>query len=87
MILKKSVTRLPGKSGILSLEYRLIGTMLRDGGKSFSVAVSLKTKNGTETALASDLARSVSRARRIFFRLYRGTVTPCALGDVLEELL
>jgi|GEM_PF-2068219 len=75
---------LPG----MSLVYALYGTRLK-GLKdvSYSVTVSVTGAYGSETAAVSDLTRSREEADRIFALLADGTVTPCALKDVLEEIL
>ena len=75
---------LPG----MSLVYALYGTRMK-GLKdvSYSVTVSVTGAYGSETAAVSDLTRSREEADRIFALLADGTVTPCALKDVLEEIL
>ena len=76
--------RLPG----LSLVYALYRTK-RAGkaGYAYSVSVSVTGQYGSETATASDLTGSREEAERLFALLADQTVTPCALADVLEEIL
>ncbi|MBE6724143.1 MAG: hypothetical protein E7576_02935 [Ruminococcaceae bacterium] len=75
---------LPG----LSLVYALFRTK-RSGrdGFAYSVSVSVTGEYGSETATASDLTDSREDAELIFRLLADQTVTPCALADVLEEIL
>ena len=75
---------LPG----LRLVYALYRTKLKNGaGYAYSVTVSVTGTYGSETAAVSDLTRSGEEAERLFRLLADETVTPCALGDVLEEIL
>lgn len=72
----------------LSLIYVLYRTK-RSGreGYAYSVSVSVTGAYGSETATASDLTGSRTEAERLFTILADQTVTPCALADVLEEIL
>ena len=71
-----------------TLLYALYRTDRADGnGTSFSVSVSIRGEIGCETATAADLTRSRAEAERLFDLLADQTVTPCALADVLEEIL
>ena len=69
------------------LLYALYGSKCPNGDFSYSVTVTITDGENCETAAASDLTRSPEEAVRLFSLLSRGTVTPCALADVLEELL
>lgn len=70
------------------LVYVLYRTKLKNGpGYAYSVTVSVTGIYGSETAAVSDLTRSREEAERLFCLLADETVTPCALGDVLEEIL
>ena len=76
--------KLPG----LSLVYALHRTKRAGGdGYAYSVSVSVTGEYGSETATASDLTDSREEAERLFCLLADQTVTPCALADVLEEIL
>ena len=71
-----------------SLVYTLLRTRLAGrAGYSWSISVTIDGKYGRETATASDLTRSRTEAVRLFDLLADLTVTPCALADMLEELL
>ena len=56
-------------------------------GCSYSLVVMLENGRGSESASAFDISRSHVEADRIFSAVADGCVTPCALADVLEELL
>ena len=56
-------------------------------GFSYSLVVTLENGRGGESASASDISRSHAEADRLFRAVADGCVTPCALADVLEELL
>ena len=47
----------------------------------------IRVRSAEMAASAPDLTRSKEEADRLFSLLSAGTVTPCALADVLEELL
>lgn len=69
------------------LVYTLYRTKLKRGRAAFSVSVTISSGEETVRATASDLTRSQEKAEEIFRTLADGSVTPCALTDVLEELL
>lgn len=69
------------------LEYALTRTPLKNGGASYSVTVTISGKGPSQTAAVLDIARSHGRASALFSALVNARVTPCALRDVLEELL
>lgn len=70
------------------LVYALYRTgLVTSGGYAYSVTVSISGEYGSETATAADLSRSEEEAQRLFGILADETVTPCALRDVLEELI
>ena len=69
------------------LVYVLYRTKLKRGGSAYSVSVTISSGEETVGTTASDLTRSREKAEEIFRALADGSVTPCALTDVLEELL
>ena len=70
------------------LVYVLYRTKLKsDAGYAYSVTLSITGEYGSETAAVSDLTRSREEAERLFGLLADEKVTPCAVGDVLEEIL
>ena len=83
----KPVRVLRAKTAGYRLLYALYESKRSGGGCSYSVTVTITDGRNCETAAASDLTRSPEEAVRLFMLLFRGTVTPCALADVLEELL
>ena len=69
------------------LLYALYESNCPNGDCSYSVTVTITDGRYCETASAPDLTRSPEEAERLFSLLFRGTVTPCGLKDVLEEVL
>ena len=69
------------------LLYGLYETPMKSGERSYSVTVAITDGRECMAASAPDLTRSKEEAHRLFSLLSAGTVTPCALADVLEELL
>ena len=57
------------------------------GGHAYSLAVTVESASGRETAFAGDITRKRSRALKLFALISRGLVTPCTLFDVLEDML
>lgn len=57
--------------------------LLEEEGASYGVGIEL----GDESAAARDLSPSRRRVKELAERLARGTVTPMALGDVVDDWL
>ena len=57
--------------------------------RCYGIAVSKLGADGTatETAYFSDVTVDRNEAERIFDLVRRGTVTPCVLGEVIEDLI
>ena len=70
-----------------SIMYILYRTKRKSGGASYSLTVTISSGTETASASAADISRSRERADEIFNAAADGKVTPCALKDVLEELL
>ena len=72
--------------------FRLTYTLYRskfkiDGRRIFSVKITLADEVGAYDAFACDITRNRSRAFQIYNLLCKGTVTPCTLNDILEDIL
>lgn len=75
--------------GSIDIRYYLLRGFDRGtGGDTYSIFVS-KFKDGDtlDCEFAPDISADQSEARRIYSILCRNTVTPCALFEVLEDLL
>ncbi len=56
-------------------------------GSVYSVTVSIRKGSYVEEQTAYDVSRKKEKAVEIFELLYRNTVTPCTLIDVLTDIL
>lgn len=65
---------------------RLDYYLLRSGGR-FGLEVRHAPRAGAMPRLPPELSPTPREALRLGRTLHRGTVTPCAVRDVLEELL
>ena len=84
---KKPVARRRAVLAGYRLVYALYRTRMKSGGFSYSLTVTVRGTGSPETAAVSDIARSRAAAAVLFDRIADARVTPCALKDVLEELL
>ncbi len=72
----------------LYLKYTLFKSTSRTNGRQiFSIEISISSESETESAFAHDITSIPSRALEIYEALYCGTVTPCTINDVLENIL
>lgn len=72
--------------------FTLVSVLLRtdfNDTSFFSIAVTLYTENGenTDARLIKDITTDPKQASEIFRKIADGTVTPCTVSDVLEDLL
>ena len=70
----------------------LMSVLLRtdlDDSSFFSIAVILYTENAenTDSRLIRNITSDPKQASEIFRKIADGTVTPCTVSDVLEDLL
>ena len=69
----------------------LVSALLKTTGENgifYSILVTLAMPGDAgDSCLAEDVSRCRSSAEALFARLVEGTVTPCTLKDVLEDLL
>lgn len=74
--------------GGFTIVYRLLESVNPMERRSvFSVTISIQKGNYHDERTAFDIARNRRAALRILDILQRNTVTPCALFDVLEDIL
>lgn len=74
---KTSASRLPGM-----LRYRLFSIRQEDK-IAYYIQIVLNGEHCTKRLPCSEL----TDARRLFRRLQEGTVTPCTLADILEDMV
>lgn len=71
-----------------TITYRLSETMGEGKCRTiYSVSVSIRKDSYFDEKTAYDITRIRQKALWIFDMLWKNTVTPCTLTDVLEELL
>jgi len=68
------------------LTYTLWETELPDG-RQYGMTVSLQGALGYEKKSIQDITTDKQQALNLFWKISRGTVTPCTLAEVLSELL
>lgn len=72
----------------MRLDYILHETRIHEEErKSYSISVHKQTPASCEDAFAPDISSIRSRAVDLFNLIVSGTVTPCTLLEVLEDLL
>ncbi len=72
----------------MRLDYILHETEItEEERKSYSISVQKQTPSSREEAFAPDVSSIRSFAVGLFDRIVAGTVTPCTLTDILEDLL
>lgn len=69
------------------LTYTLLEDFLPNGDRYYSMSISLEGSAGTEKCSVRDITGNRQFAIRLFQMICRGTVTPCTLTEVLEDLL
>ncbi len=70
------------------LTYRLFRSLRRSSGRFvYSISVQLSSNVTSESSFVYDITRTRSRAEELFTIIYEGTVTPCTLSDILEDIL
>ena len=76
------------KTDDMTLHYTLYHKILADEGRSsYSVSVSVTCGGENESAYAIDITSLHDCAVAIFDAVCTGTVTPCTLYDILEDML
>jgi len=67
--------------------YILLEDLLPNGERYYSISVRLDGLLGSESRTVRDVTGNRQLALHLFWMICRGTVTPCALTEVLSELL
>jgi len=72
----------------MRLDYILHETRIQEENrKSYSISVHKKTPASFEEVCAHDISSIRSRAVELFEMIVIGTVTPCTLFEILEDML
>ena len=72
----------------MTLSYFLYRSQKKSNGRYiYSVCITLSTAEETGSNFVFDITRKRSRADEIFNLICEGTVTPCTLTDILEDIL
>lgn len=71
----------------LCLEYRLLSSKAASGRDIYSVEIVSELNGTVDYKFAFDITSSFDRSKEIFTLLFKNTVTPCTLFDVLENIL
>lgn len=83
MIKEKSI-----KVDEMLLTYRLFRSLRRSSGRFvYSISVQLSSNGKSESSFVYDITRTRSRADELFTIICNGTVTPCTMSDILEDIL
>lgn len=65
----------------------LLEDVLPNGLRQYSITVQLSSDHGVEERTVSNVTTDKPFAMELFWQICRGTVTPCALTEVLSELI
>lgn len=71
----------------MHLDYILHETAAEDKRPVYSITIRKETASGTEETCAYDISSIRRRAVELFHLVVSGTVTPCTLTDIIEDLL
>ena len=72
----------------MHLDYTLHETRIdNECRNSYSISIRKETASASERVCARDVSSIRSRAVDLFEQIVSGTVTPCTLFEVLEDLL
>lgn len=67
--------------------YILLEDLLPNGERCYSITVQLEGTLGIERCTVQDITGNRQLALQLFWKICRGTVTPCTLTEVLSDLL
>jgi len=82
-----AVCTLPAEDARPTLAYRLERRIVREeGGCRFSFSIVCQAAD-SEIACVEDLTSQNDIAKEIFYRLVKGSVTPCCFYEVLQDLV
>lgn len=72
----------------MKLTYTLFRSLRKSSGRFvYSLSVKLLSSGTSESSFVYDITRTRSRADELFTIICEGTVTPCTLSDILEDIL
>lgn len=72
----------------MKLTYTLFRSLRKSSGRFvYSLSVQLSSNGKSESSFVYDITRTRSRADELFTIICEGTVTPCTLSDILEDIL